>query len=190
MLCREKKYNLHNFNSLPSRKSCCYKGPVCLCWCWFSYSYCIHNSHTSLASLSLYVNFWGLQEESTTKSLIAQEAEEHKDLWEKEVISRSKLGLRVRICGAGCLSMQASITQSVLNSVTAPSFCYLYSTVCYNIDQNLEGNVNVNICKGSNFTFQFVDFFFKLRNFSDCKSSIHATYSYSQYCSFISIKVL
>uniref|UniRef100_K1QP98 Ankyrin repeat domain-containing protein 26 n=1 Tax=Magallana gigas TaxID=29159 RepID=K1QP98_MAGGI len=36
-----------------------------------------------------------LGEESTTKSLIAQEAEEHKDLWEKEVISRSKLGLRI-----------------------------------------------------------------------------------------------
>ncbi|XP_056001155.1 ankyrin repeat domain-containing protein 26-like isoform X13 [Ostrea edulis] len=37
----------------------------------------------------------GSDEESTTKSLIAQEAEEHKDLWEKEVISRSKLGLKI-----------------------------------------------------------------------------------------------
>ncbi|XP_062588360.1 uncharacterized protein LOC134250039 isoform X5 [Saccostrea cucullata] len=37
----------------------------------------------------------GSDEENTTKSLIAQEAEEHKDLWEKEVISRSKLGLKI-----------------------------------------------------------------------------------------------
>ncbi|KAK3101032.1 hypothetical protein FSP39_000386 [Pinctada imbricata] len=36
-----------------------------------------------------------LLEDNTTKSLLTQEAEENKDMWEKEVISRSKLGLRI-----------------------------------------------------------------------------------------------
>ena len=53
--------------------------------------------------------FCGVQEESTTKSLIAQEAEEHKDLWEKEVVSRSKLGLKV---GGGSQSTGADFLQS------------------------------------------------------------------------------
>lgn len=39
--------------------------------------------------------------------------------------------------------------------------------------------------KGKTLQFNLLMFFFKFGNFSDCKSSIHATYSYSLYCTVV-----
>ena len=68
-----------------------------------------------------------MQEESTTKSLIAQEAEEHKDLWEKEVVSRSKLGLKV---GEGSQTTEADFLHIVLVPSGVVSATSYFSICC------------------------------------------------------------